>query len=180
MRQSRSIADKLSPDTHNDSLASLRDLLQITDTTTSPGMVIEACSKVYPSGILASASRRGRRIPLQDGTTSLLSSEGLLAPFQASDQSSLLLLSGSNYHGCRAGENLCWLSPIALDAARSATGPLAFHSSQTAGAIELLAQRQPFSSLLNCIIYQLLTWDDDFSREWRGTVERTKDGGIAS
>ena len=67
---------------------------------------------------------------------------------------------------------LCWLSPISLDFARIASGPLAFHSTQCAGAVDSLARRDTLPNVLNSVIYQLLTWDDDFSRQWRGTVER--------
>jgi hypothetical protein len=97
---------------------------------------------------------------------------GLLDPFQSPTQSSLLLISGKNHHSYGGDARLCWLSPIALDFARVASGPLAFYSTQRAGPVESPSQRDTLPSLLNTVIYQLLTWEDDFAREWRGTVER--------
>ena len=39
--------------------------------------------------------------------------------------------------------------------------------------MDSLSRRDTLPNLLSSVIYQLLTWDDDFSREWRGSVERT-------
>jgi hypothetical protein len=99
----------------------------------------------------------------------ILSTAGLLEPFQSPGQSSLLLLSGTNHlHYVQ----LCWLSPLALKFARTATGPVAFYSTQSVGPPDSNLQRETIPNLLGAIIYQLLTWEDDFAREWRRTVDR--------
>ena len=131
---------------------------------------METCTSVYYPGLFASTSLRGRTIFLQEASTGLLSSADL-ASFEAPGQSSLLLLTGTNRYRYGAGESLCWLSPIALDVARKATGPLAFHSTQCARSESRQSRRADHLTLLNTIIYQLLTWDDDFAREECAKVE---------
>jgi hypothetical protein len=133
---------------------------------------MDACSNIYTTGLFASTSRRGRTILLQEANITLLSTAGLLEPFQSPDQSSLLLLSGTNHHYSTHYVELCWLSPLALDFARTATGPVAFYSTQSVGPLDSILQRETIPNLLGAIIYQLLTWEDDFARQWRGAVDR--------
>ena len=133
---------------------------------------MDACSKIYTTGIFASTSRRGRTFFLQEADITLLSAAGLLEPFQSPDQSSLLLLSGTN-HRFTHDDELCWLSQLALDFAKTATGPVAFCSAQSVGPLNSMLQRETIPNLLGAIIYQLLTWEDDFARKWRGEVDRT-------
>ncbi|KAL6721021.1 hypothetical protein ACLMJK_000121 [Lecanora helva] len=157
---------------HNDSLATLRENLQIDNALSSPASVIEACSTVYSPGLFGSTSRRGRTYVLQECDRHLLSASGLLEPFQSLQKSSLLLMSGINHQFFPYYNTLCWLSPVTVDLARSARGSLAFYSTQYAGGTDSLSSRHTLPTLFNSIIYQLLTWNEDFSRQWRGTVER--------
>ena len=84
-------------DAYNNSLATLRQTLHVTNTCASLAKIIDACATVKPAGIFASASRRDRTIHLQEADTDLLYTTGLLARFQSPTQSSLLLLSGTNH-----------------------------------------------------------------------------------
>ena len=132
---------------------------------------MDACSRIYTTGLFSSTSRRGRTILLQEANIALLSTASLLEPFLSPGQSSLLLLSGTNHHSSTHYNELCWLSPLALDFARTATGPVAFYSTQSDGPLDSILQRETIPNLLSAIIYQLLTWEDDFARQWRGAVD---------
>lgn len=157
---------------HNDSLATLRQTLSITDTAASSIKMIEACSDIYTPELFASISRRGRTIFLEEANIALLSTAGLLDLFQLPTKSSFLLLSGTNHDSFNKCDDLCWLSPLALDIGRKATGPLAFYSTQFTGPENSNTQRDTISKLLVILIYQLLTWEGKFAREWRHVVDR--------
>ena len=159
-------------DTHNDSLATLRQTLRLTDLTASASSTIKACGIVYPDGIFTQVSRRGRIILLQEADNALLSATGLLGQFQSPAQSSLFLVTGTNHHSLVSTHGLCWLSPFTLEFAKQAAGPLAFFSTQSNGHIDSVSKRVSISTILNAIIYQLLTWNDDLARKYCGTIHR--------
>ena len=140
--------------------------------TASQANIVDACSNIYTPEIFTRISRHGRTILLQEANSALLSEAGLLDQFQSPSQSSLLLLSGTNYHSLPNTNGLCWLSPLTIELAKRATGPSAFYSTYHAGHIDSVKQRCPLTSLIDAVIYQLLVWDEDVARKCCGVVKR--------
>ena len=137
--------------------------------TVAPENSIAMC-KLLHADAFAESLRRKRNKKLQQMSLDLVKTSAFYKSWHEATESSVLILSGSNFDTYEAGRFLCWLSPITTEFAEtqllnqvpSKQCRVLFFSACRDGASRYGKRKELLSDCFSHFISQILHWDTEF------------------
>ncbi|KAL8750952.1 MAG: hypothetical protein Q9199_006741 [Rusavskia elegans] len=142
------------------------------------GKMIDQCKALHANAFAKAVRRKGTKY-LQQISIGLLQDLHLYEPFLKPTESSVLVLSGSNFDRYDTGDYLCWLSPVSTEIAEKyplnqrSEGKcrLLFHSACSDQTSRFSGKKELIDVCLSRFIIQLLLSDDNFFSKHRQSIE---------
>ncbi|KAI4256876.1 MAG: hypothetical protein L6R42_005972 [Xanthoria sp. 1 TBL-2021] len=142
------------------------------------GKMIDQCKALHANAFAKAVRRKGTKY-LQQISIGLLQDLHLYEPFLRPTESSVLVLSGSNFDRYDTGDYLCWLSPVSTEIAEKyplnqrSEGKcrLLFHSACSDQTSRFSGKKELIDVCLSRFIIQLLLSDDNFFSKHRQSIE---------
>ena len=140
--------------------------------------MIAQCKALHANAFAKAVRKKGTR-QLQQISLELLSNFDLYKSSKDINESSVLILSGSNFDLYQAGLYLCWLSPVTTEIAEvyrsrhRSEGPsrVLFHSACRNEESRFSNRKEPFNVCLSRFIIEILRWDDEYFSRSRQIIE---------